>query len=309
MDRKPFSHGLLLAALALGGSLAGCGESHESEFQSYSELESAQRPSGPDPVATGTANESAPNAGSDAVSPDAGTARKSANGVSPALATSASRGEADAEGPIVAPQPARTADGQSGASAGPAPQTAGDSSDAVPSPGPDPAAARLAMLQRPAGDPPVEAPRPEPREITLLVPFREFRVEGPEGAIRVSYDDLDLLKILNMEPVRPDCVAYFPEWLRNLDGKRIRLRGFMYPPFETTGIRGFVLARDNQICCFGRNPKPYDLIEVFMRKGETTDYIQNRPFDVVGVFHIVPQTAGDLMYRLYEIEDAVVIDR
>ena len=50
----------------------------------------------------------------------------------------------------------------------------------------------------------------------------------------------------------------------------------------------------------------YDLVDVFMRKGETTDYIQNRPFDVVGVFHI-----GDSIVpgELYSMDDAVVIDR
>ena len=97
-----------------------------------------------------------------------------------------------------------------------------------------------------------------------------------------------------------------PKWLKDLDGKRVRVRGFMFPSFEDTNIRGFTLARDNQICCFGRNPLVYDLVDVFMRKGESTDYIQNRPFDVIGVFHI-----GDSIIpgELYSLDDAVVIDK
>ena len=94
----------------------------------------------------------------------------------------------------------------------------------------------------------------EPREIKLLVKEKKFKAEGPDGALRVSYDDLDLLKILNMEPVPVDAADHFPTWLKDLDGKRIRIRGFMYPPFQETEIPFFVLARDNQICCFGRNP-------------------------------------------------------
>ena len=146
----------------------------------------------------------------------------------------------------------------------------------------------------------------EPREIKLLVKAPSFRKE--DGAFRVSYDDIDLLKVLNMEPVPEDAVSHFPEWLSTLDGKRIRIRGFMYPPFRNTEIEIFVLARDNQICCFGRFPKVYDLITVEMRKGVTTDYILNRPFDVVGTFRIRPDVEEGEWFNLYEITDAVVID-
>lgn len=120
---------------------------------------------------------------------------------------------------------------------------------------------------------PAETPaaEPKPQGIQLLVPHREFKVEGPQNALRVSYDDLDLLKVLNMEPVPEDALKHFPSWLKALDGQRVRVRGFMYPTFQATGIDQFVLARDNQICCFGRNPKVYDLVSVQMRDGVTTD--------------------------------------
>lgn len=145
------------------------------------------------------------------------------------------------------------------------------------------------------------------RKIQLLVPDRKFKSEGPEGAWRVSYDDIDLLKVLNMEPVPPDAADKFPGWLKGLDGKRIRIRGFMFPPFSQTGIHAFGLARDNQICCFGRNPKIYDVFDVHMRDGVTTEYLPNRPFDVVGVFHIRPEAEEGKLFRLYEIDDATVI--
>ncbi|MGD9854621.1 MAG: hypothetical protein AB7U20_06680 [Planctomycetaceae bacterium] len=149
----------------------------------------------------------------------------------------------------------------------------------------------------------------EHREIKLLVPEKTFNTEGPANALRVSYDDLDLLKVLNMEPVPEDAVSHFPGWLSGLDGQRVRIRGFMYPTFQESGLSGFVLARDNQICCFGRNPKIYDLVEVSMRDGVTTDYIQGRPFDVAGVFHIRPDSDQGELYELYQIDDAVVIDK
>jgi len=146
----------------------------------------------------------------------------------------------------------------------------------------------------------------QPRVVKLLIPDKKFKTEGAEKALRVSFDDIDLLKVLNMEPVTEDAPSRMPKWLKDLDGKRIRVRGFMFPPFEDEDIRAFTLARDNQICCFGRNPMVYDLVDVFMRKGESSDYIQNRPFDVIGVFHI-----GDSIIpgELYSMDDAVVIDR
>lgn len=150
---------------------------------------------------------------------------------------------------------------------------------------------------------------PKPGGIQLLVPEREFKTEGPKNALRVSYDDLDLLKVLNMEPVPEDAVKHFPSWLKALDGQPVRLRGFMYPTFQATGIDQFVLARDNQICCFGRNPKVYDLVSVQMKEGVTTDYIQNRPFDVVGTFRIDLIAEGGKPMGLYWLEDSIVINK
>lgn len=136
---------------------------------------------------------------------------------------------------------------------------------------------------------------------------RTFKVEGPENSIRVSFDDVDLLKVMNLDPVPADAPERLPKWLKELDGKRIRVRGFMFPPFQDTDIRGFVLARDNQICCFGRTPKEYDLVEIFLRKGVSTHYIQNRPFDVVGVFRIKSEI--EKYTAMYEMEDAIVIEK
>lgn len=148
----------------------------------------------------------------------------------------------------------------------------------------------------------------EPREIKLLIPEKKFDKASSDGTLRVSYDDFDLLKVLNMQPVPPDAVDYFPEWLEQLDGKRVRVRGFMFPAFQSTGLRGFALARDNQICCFGRDPKVYDLVSVRMREGTTTDYIPpTRSFDVEGTFHIRPDVEDGVLWRLYEIHDAKVI--
>ena len=163
-------------------------------------------------------------------------------------------------------------------------------------------------LTGPADNPLIEnAAFSEPRKTELLIPEKTFRKERGSSALRVSYDDLDLLKILNMEPVPTDAAEYFPEWLNALNGKSIRIRGFMYPTFEATGLTVFTLARDNGICCFVRQPKIYDIIAVKLADGVTSDYIEGRPFDVEGVLRIEPQADEKDLYRLYRIEDARVL--
>lgn len=169
----------------------------------------------------------------------------------------------------------------------------------------------------PAADLPVSEPNlfavsdvpVEQREIKLLIPEKSFTSEGDADALRVSYDDVNLLDILNMDPVPIDAETYFPNWLAGLEGQRIRIRGFMYPAFQSTGLRTFVLVRDNQECCFGPGAKIYDHIQVTMRDGVTTDYIQGRAFDVEGIFHILPEADEDELYQLYLLDDALVLDQ
>jgi len=142
----------------------------------------------------------------------------------------------------------------------------------------------------------------------VLITVRHFKNEGPEDAIRVTYDDLDLLRVLNMEPVTDEALTLMPDWLKSLDGRRIRLRGFMKPEHVETGLGSFGLGRDNEICCFGKEPKVYDFFNVVLREGVTTDYIDGRPFDVVGMIHILPYEDW-YIHGMYWIDDAIVIGR
>lgn len=162
-------------------------------------------------------------------------------------------------------------------------------------------------LVGPADAPQIENTAVEAREIRLLIPRKSFRRERGTEAVRVTYDDIDLLKVLNMEPVPVDAEQHFPEWLKALEGRLVRIRGFMYPTFEATGLTSFVLARDNGICCFVRKPKIYDIISVAMADGETTDYIDGRPFDVEGIFEIDPSADITELSGLFRIRDAKVL--
>lgn len=149
----------------------------------------------------------------------------------------------------------------------------------------------------------------EPAEKTppkLLVTEKRFPTTAPDSVLRVSYDDIDPEKIFDLKEVARDTPQYFPQWLRDLNGQRIRIRGFMIPPFQSTDLVGFTLARDTSACCFGPKPKVCYLIDVTMKSGKTTDYIVDRAFDVVGTFEIGDEVAPG---KLYTIKDAIVIPR
>ena len=271
---------------------AGCGDSGSGDFRSYGELDPAPQSSGQPPSSDSTAalpadaRDQAPDTSAslpDSTVADAADSPAIANTEPP---SAASAGESATRQPVAAPRP--------GLAGNPVAAAAGRLPVEAPRPGPDSFPAAQVVV----------------REVKLLVPEQTFRTEGPQSAIRITYDDIDLLKVLNMEPVTANAPELMPEWMKALDGQRVRIRGFMYPPFQETGIEAFALARDNQICCFGKNPKIYDLFPVFLRKGHTTDYILNRPFDVVGVFHIDPIVDEDgKPEQLYLIDDAIVIDR
>jgi len=160
------------------------------------------------------------------------------------------------------------------------------------------------------------APEPTPNGEKPAGAVRTFRAEGPNGALRVTYDDFDLLKLLQMEPVTVDCVEKMPEWLRALDGKSVRLRGYMKPGFLSEGITRFLLVRDTGLCCYGPAGKIYDLVQVTLAEGQTTNYIELTPFDVVGTFRVrldlfdeeaEDGTVNQLIIGLYHIENGRIL--
>jgi len=195
---------------------------------------------------------------------------------------------------------------QSQASAAPVPKAA----SAASAPSSSPASEAPVVVPKAGSVPPAVIPEPpplEPREMKLLVPERQLPME--KGAVRVSFDDLDLLKVLDAEPVPVDVLDHFPKWLSELDGKTIRLKGWMFPPPIETDLPAFMFVRDNQICCFGRKPKVYDKLGVKMKEGATTHYIQGHPFDVIGTLKYKPRIVNGELDFLYMIVDAEVVDQ
>ena len=73
--------------------------------------------------------------------------------------------------------------------------------------------------------------------------------------------------------------------VKDLNGKTIRIRGYILPSFQQSGIKQFVLVRDNMECCFGPGAALHDCILVEMKEGATTEF-SVRPVAVEGTFSI-----------------------
>lgn len=108
-----------------------------------------------------------------------------------------------------------------------------------------------------------------------------YATEVPEGHRRLNFtQDISQKGFVQengyMTP-HPDVVS--------LDGKKVFLKGFMYPTRLTEGFQSFVFCRDSGDCCFGGTPKIQDMIVVRMEGEQTTDYYPGQ-VSVSGTFRL-----------------------
>ena len=86
-----------------------------------------------------------------------------------------------------------------------------------------------------------------------------------------------------------------------LKGQRVRIRGYMLPSFQQSGLTQFVLMRDNMECCFGPGAMIYDSIIVEMKPGATADY-SIKPVTVDGIFEIEEYRVDGELFGLYRMQ-------
>jgi len=119
-----------------------------------------------------------------------------------------------------------------------------------------------------------------------------YTTEVPEGHLRVNFprdiSDKQFVYQNGVRQLHPDVAP--------LEGKQIYIKGWMYNTRRQKGLDGFVLLKDNGQCCFGGNPKPFDMIEVSMVDGKTVDRIDGM-IAVAGTLQCNPHSAG-AVYRL-----------
>jgi hypothetical protein len=142
----------------------------------------------------------------------------------------------------------------------------------------------------------------------LSTPVRTGKIQ--DGDV-VGFDQLAGYKVtLNNELLfntnRPawadqQIAAMIPDRIRAADGKRISVDGFMIP-LEYSGkkVSKFILAMNQNTCCFGGNPQIHEFIIVSVAGAGVNDEM-DIPLRVTGVLHVaVIRNQGKLtgLYRL-----------
>ncbi|HZZ71515.1 MAG TPA: DUF3299 domain-containing protein [Pirellulales bacterium] len=97
----------------------------------------------------------------------------------------------------------------------------------------------------------------------------------------VTFDDLKF----DMKKEDPFVRKMLTPKIEKLDGTRIRIRGYIRPSFQQSGITQFILVRDNMECCFGPGAFLFDCMIVELQPNLTTDFTV-RPVTVEGTFSI-----------------------
>ncbi len=88
--------------------------------------------------------------------------------------------------------------------------------------------------------------------------------EVPEGFAAINFtSDISQKGFGEKNELHPEIAA--------MNGEKIYLRGFMYRGKQRMGLNSFVIVKDNQQCCFGRQPNQSDMVEVFLPAGESFD--------------------------------------
>jgi hypothetical protein len=89
--------------------------------------------------------------------------------------------------------------------------------------------------------------------------------EVPHGYIAVGYADL--------QPDPDHAEQQIPPKARELSGKKIFIKGYMYPGRQQYGLKKFIISRENGYCKFCTpDPQPTDLIVVTMAGDLETRY-------------------------------------
>lgn len=143
--------------------------------------------------------------------------------------------------------------------------------------------------------PPVAAP-----SVDSSAPPAVAAQPDPDAVRAISYDDLDL-------PMEPDTL--FQDWMltqrvRDLDGKRVRITGFMLPTYQSRQIRQFILLREKE-CPYGPGGQAHHVIAVTLQQASAR--YTDSAITVEGILFVRPFTGdNDKTWAVYALDDAVL---
>jgi hypothetical protein len=109
-----------------------------------------------------------------------------------------------------------------------------------------------------------------------------YQTEVPLTPTGVPYARVGFWE-LQPDPEQPD-LPIAPKAIE-LTGKPVFIKGYMHPGVASMGkVDHFILVPDMGTCCFGGQPKPTDMIEVFIPEGKERVSYSPRRIKLAGTF-------------------------
>ena len=98
-----------------------------------------------------------------------------------------------------------------------------------------------------------------------------------------------------------DGLKGMPKRVKELDGKKVLMTGFMLPIDEVQNIKEFLLVQSLWSCCYGQPPDINGIVRVVMPKGKTTDYFFD-PLKIVGTFKVEATVLDGYCVDIYQLK-------
>ena len=160
------------------------------------------------------------------------------------------------------------------------------------------------IIERPAKDQPVPKGT-DPADIALIRSQEQMlEVE------RKLADQMKSGKLTGLDKILPfdeltswpyeDGLKGMPKRVKELNGKKVLMTGFMLPIDEVQNIKEFLLVQSLWSCCYGQPPDIHGIVRVVMPKGRTTDYFFD-PLKVTGTFKVEATILDGYCVDIYQL--------
>lgn len=129
----------------------------------------------------------------------------------------------------------------------------------------------------------------------------------------VSFSDLGAFEY---RPILPAAVKAalrteadpIPPSIRALDGRKVRIDGFMLPTkYDNTGVSEFILNANYDMCAYGAPTVINQQVMVRMTDGRTRH--THLPVRVFGTFHVGEEFSGDQVTSIYRMSATALSGR
>jgi hypothetical protein len=115
-----------------------------------------------------------------------------------------------------------------------------------------------------------------------------YATEVPDGYSRVRFGELQ------PDPDHPEYYPLSPKAVE-IAGQNIFIKGYMHPGVASMGkVNHFILVPDMGTCCFGGQPKPTDMIEVYVPDGKPRVAYSPRKLKLAGTFALTDRPTQSL---------------